>query len=208
MMRLYGELGWGSVLVEAQLVWYGFDYELERVGDLFESADARAKVAALNPVAQIPTLILDDGTVMTESAAITLYLADLAQSATLVPDAEEPQRAAFLRWLIFTVANIYPTYTYADDPARFVADPSARESFRQTVQDYAQHLYRILEQHASSPWFLGGRFSALDIYVCAMTRWRPRRPWFAEHAPRLTSIAVAADELPALKSVWAKNFEP
>lgn len=207
MMKLYGELGWGSVIVEAQLVWYGFDYELERVGDLFESADARAKVAALNPVAQIPTLMLDDGTVMTESAAITLYLADLAQSATLVPDPEEPQRAAFLRWLIFTVANIYPTYTYADDPSRFVADPKARERFRQTVQDYAQHLYRILEAHASSPWFLGGRFSALDIYVCAMTHWHPRRAWFAEHAPRLTSIAVAADALPALKPVWEKNFE-
>jgi hypothetical protein len=32
-----------------------------------------------------------------------------------------PERAKFLRWLVFIVANIYPTFTYADDPSRFVA---------------------------------------------------------------------------------------
>ncbi len=39
--RLFGEPGWGSVIVEAQLEWYGLEFEFERVGDLFESAEAR-----------------------------------------------------------------------------------------------------------------------------------------------------------------------
>ncbi len=73
-MKLYGELGWGSVLTEAQLDWYEIDYDFERVGDLFKSPGSRQKISEINPIAQIPTLVMDDGTVMTESAAITLHL--------------------------------------------------------------------------------------------------------------------------------------
>ncbi len=205
-MKLYGEPGWGSALVEAQLDWYGTEYDLERVGDLFESLHARQNLARINPIAQVPTLVLGDGTIMTESAAITLYLAELAQNDTLVPPAHSAQRAAFLRWLIFIVANIYPTYTYADDPARFVHSPDAQPSFRNTVNEYAIKMYVVLENHASQPWFLGERFSALDIYIGTMTRWRPGRAWFAEHAPKLFSIASATDEVDSLKATRQRNF--
>jgi GST-like protein len=181
--KLYGELGWGSAIVEAQLAWYGFDYELELVGDLFKSADARLRLEAVNPLAQVPTLVLADGTVMTESAAITLFLAETANDDSLVPRASDPLRPAFLRWLIFLIANVYPTYTYADDPARCV-----------------------LERQAGEPWFFGTRFSALDLYVTVMTRWRPRRAWFAEHAPRLFAIATKSEALDRLAAVWRRNF--
>ena len=77
MHKLFGRPGWGSVLVEAQLAWYGLAYETEDVEDLFASAQAREKLAAVNPLAQVPTLILPNGQVMTESAAITLHLADI-----------------------------------------------------------------------------------------------------------------------------------
>jgi len=53
--------------------------------------------------------------------------------------------------------------------------PAARAGFRATVDAYAQPLYAILDATARAPWFLGDRFSALDIYVAVMTRWRPGR---------------------------------
>jgi len=205
-LKLYGERGWGSAIVEAQLAWYGLEYELELVGDLFKSADARRRLESVNPLAQVPTLVLADGTVMTESAAITLYLADVANDDSLVPRAAHPLRPAFLRWLIFLVANVYPTYTYADDPSRFVAAKEAQQSFRDAVDRYACRLYSLLEREAREPWFLGGRFSALDVYLAVMTRWRPRRAWFEEHAPRLFAIATTTEALDRLAAVWRKNF--
>ena len=205
-LTLYGELGWGSAIVEAQLAWYGFEYELEQVGDLFKSADARRRLESVNPLAQVPTLVLADGTIMTESAAITLLLADMANDEALVPRAADPLRPVFLRWLIFLVANVYPTYTYADDPSRFVAASEAQRSFRDAVDRYTCRLYSLLERQAQEPWFLGDRFSALDIYVTVMTRWRPRRAWFAEHAPRLFAIATKTEALDPLAAVWQKNF--
>ena len=206
MYQLFGRKGWGSALTELQLGWYGLPYRFEEVGDLFTSEEARRELAKVNPVAQLPTLVLPDGTVMTESAAITLHLADVTGSTELVPPAGDPARPHFLRWLVFTVANIYPTFTYADDPARFVTGEAAQKTFRDSVDAYAIRLWRMMEDAAVGPWFLGERFSALDIYIAVMTRWRPRRAWFAENAPRLSAIALAAEAQPRLMEAWAKNF--
>lgn len=207
MYTLFGKPGWGSVLVEAQLGLYGLPYVLEDVGELFHSAEARAKLAAVNPLAQTPTLVLPGGRIMTESAAITLHLADITGKTTLVPSPDDAERAPFLRWLIFMVANIYPTFTYADIPDRFVPAESAK-AFRKTVDAYTQQLWRQMEDEAGAPWFLGDRFTALDIFIATMTRWRPQRPWFAAHCPRLYAIAASTDARPELTEIWQRNFPP
>lgn len=204
-MVLYAEPGWGSAIVEAQLAWYGLEVEIRRAGDLFEWPAARRALERVNPLGQIPALLLPDGQVMTESAAITLWLADHTGSDDLVPRADEPCRPGFLRWLVFLVAAIYPTFTFADDPARFVPDEPARPGFRAQVDAHAQRLWRIAEDAAGTPWFLGERLTAIDLYLAVMTRWRPRRPWFADNAPRLHAIAERADALPKLAAVWARN---
>jgi GST-like protein len=206
MYKLFARPGWGSVIVEAQLAWYGLPFEIEDVDDLFKSASARERLAEINPLAQLPTLLLPDGQVMTESAAMTLHLADATSSRALVPAPNEPCRPQFLRWLVFIVANVYPTFTYADDPARFVPGEEAQRAYRANVDRYAERLWALVEGGAGAPWFLGERFSALDIYVGSMTRWRPRRPWFAANAPRLHAIAAASDRLPELEAVWQRNF--
>ena len=204
-MRLFGEPGWGSAIVEAQLDWYGLPYDFERVGDLFKSAESRQRLSAVNPLAQIPTLVLADGSVLTESAAITLHLAELASSDSLVPSAGDAARVPFLRWLVFLVANVYPTYTYGDEPSRFVDGAEAAQSFRSYVDAYAKKLYSQLESAAGAPWFLGERFSALDIYICVMTRWRPKREWFATNTPNLAAIAARTEQVPQLVAWWGRN---
>ena len=211
---LYGNPGWGSAIVEAQLDVYGLPYRYEAVGDLFDSAAARERLLPLNPVAQVPTLVLGNdhgGRVMTESAAITLHLADLGGRDDLVPGAQAPERAAFLRWLVFLVANVYPTFTYADDPSRFVKAAEAQPGFRDEVNAYAKRLWQAVEVEAAAaggPWFLGARFSALDVFLAVMTRWRPGRDWFAANTPRLHQTAEAARALPALAPMMARNFPP
>jgi GST-like protein len=197
-MRLFGEPGWGSAIVEAQLDWYGIEYELERVGNLFKSAESRERLSAANPLAQIPTLVLADGAVLTESAEVT-------GKDSLVPRAADAARAPFLRWLVFLVANVYPTYTYGDEPSRFVEGEEAQKSFRSHVDAYAKKLYAVLEGVAGAPWFLGERFSALDIYVCVMTRWRPKREWFAANTPNLAAIAARTEQVPQLVACWGRN---
>jgi GST-like protein len=146
--------------------------------------------------------------VLTESAAITLLLAERMSQDSLVPSAGDSARAPFLRWLVYLVANVYPTYTYGDDPARFVAGEAAQRSFGEHVDAYRKKLYTVLEGVAGAPWFLGERFSALDLYVRVMNRWRPKRDWYAAHTPRLAAIADRTEQLPRLAACWQRNTLP
>ena len=204
-IKLYSRLGWGSAIVEAQLDWYGLPFIVEPVGDMLRDPEARRKIEGINPLAQLPTLVMPDGTVMSESAAITLLLADITGEDSLVPRPAARERAAFLRWLVFIVANIYPTFTYADVPARFVEVEAAQAPFVATLDAYRQKLWRQLADEASAPWFLGNRFSALDIFIAVMTRWGPKRPWFEKETPKLFAIARAVDALPQLADMWKRN---
>ncbi len=203
---LHGRLGWGSAIVEAQLAWYGLPFRMEDSGDLLASAAARDTLRSLNALAQVPVLVLPDGQVMTESAAITLHLADLTGRDDLVPGPKAPERAAFLRCLVFIVANVYPTFTYGDVPTRFVTAEAAAASFRSELDTYQRRLWTIVEGAAGTPSFLGERFSALDIYLSVMTRWRPGPAWFVENTPRVSVAALRTASLPTLAPVIERNF--
>jgi GST-like protein len=206
MYTLHARAGWGSAIVEAQLAWYGLPFAIAEVDDLFESAAARAALSKINPVHQIPTLLLPGGEMLTESAAITLHLADVTGSAELVPAPTEARRAAFLRWLVFLVANVYPTFTYSDDPARFVHVGAAQQPFRAALDAYRERLWLMVEAAAAAPWFLGERFSAIDLYLGVMTRWRPKRPWFDAHCLKLAASTRRVDAEARLAAVWRRNF--
>lgn len=204
--KLFGRPGWGSAIVEAQLAALGLPFEYEEVPDLFRSEEGRRNLAPYNPLAQVPTLLLPDGAVLTESAAITLHLAEASGRDDFVPAVGDPARPQFLRWLVFLVANLYPTFTYADDPRRFVRDEAAAKAFAEAVDEYRMRLWRVVAGAADSPWFLGARFSALDVYLATMTHWRPGRRWFQEQAPALAAIARRAGEDERFEAVWRHNF--
>ncbi len=163
-------------------------------------------LAPLNPLGQIPTLVMSDGTVMSESAAIILHLADVAPDANLVPPVDHPKRAAFLRWLVFLVAAVYPTFTFGDVPKRWVAgDEDAAKALRASTDEHRNMLWRYVEGHVAGPWFLGETWTALDLYMWPMTFWRPGRDWFKQNCPKLYAIGMAMDAEPLCKAVSKRN---
>jgi GST-like protein len=206
MYALIGYPGAGSSIVEAMLELADLTYKVEYV-DLEERPADRERLAALNPLVQVPVLTLPDGTVMTESAAIALYLAEQVPAAGLAPPVGDAARAPFLRWLVFLVANVYPMSTVGDVPAQWVSGDAAGQELRASTMAYREKSWRVVEANiAPQPWFLGQRFSALDLYVAVMTRWRPRRDWFKANCPKLHAIALAADREPRLVEIWRRNF--
>lgn len=188
-------------------MFYGLPFQLKRVGDLYEDPAARAAFLGVNPMGQVPALVLPSGQMMTETAAITLHLADLARSDLLVPGPDAPERAEFLRWLVFLVAAIYPAATYGDVPERFVpADQGA--AYRARVDALRMENWRVMEAVARAkggPWFLGPRMSAIDLYLLVMVHWRPGTAWFQAETPALWHAAQAAAALPALAPVIRRN---
>jgi len=203
---LFGVKGWGSAIAEGLLALCGAQFEMVEVEGFDAPSPARDRLLAYNPLAQVPTLVLPDGVVMRESAAIALLLAERHPAAALAPELGSADRPFFLRWLVWLVANVYPTFTYADYPERWVR--SEREDFAQSVGAYRRKLWSQLEAEVpAGPLTLGERFSALDVYLSVMTHWRPRRAWFARNCPRIHAIALNGDAHPVLGPVLRRNFD-
>ena len=150
--------------------------------------------------------MLPDGTVMTESLAMLHYIDDMAPQAGLIPPKGDALRPVFYRWAVFIIAAVYPTYTYGYDPKKWVPDEAASKLLRTSTDQHRQALWMQLEAEAKGPWFLGERFSALDLYMAVMTRWRPGILWFAKNTPKCVEIAKRATALPAVAPVMARNF--
>jgi len=205
MYRVYARPNWGSVFVEALLALA--DEPCERIDvDIRGNPADRAKLAAVNPLVQLPTIVTPDGTVMTESGAIALYIAERARPGLLAPPPGDALRAAWLRWQIFLVANVYASYLIDDMPARWADGEAAQASIKARADVFRRGLIEVVEQNCGAPWFLGARFTTIDVFVSVMTRWSPRRDWYRENCPKLHAIALAVDRMPALAEIWQYNY--
>lgn len=198
---LYGVRQWGSTIAEGMLAVAGIEYEFRDVTGFDQPGAARDRLLDLNPLAQVPTLVLPSGDVLTETAAIALLCADGCEA--LAPGPGHPLRARFLRLLVWLVAAVYPTFTYGDYPERWAA--GAPQDLRHSTDQARNDQYLWLATQCVGPHVLGERFSALDIYVACLIHWRPRRQWFEEHAPCLVRIAQAAAGMPAMREVLERN---
>jgi glutathione S-transferase len=94
----------------ANVVWMleevGVPYELRFV-DLMKGGHKSEELVALNPMGKLP-ILTDGDAVVTESAAIGLYLADRYSNGTLAPRVDDPRRGAYLRWSLFAPSVIEP----------------------------------------------------------------------------------------------------
>src|SRR5580765_7380525 len=84
----------------------GEPYELKYV-DMQKGAQKSPAMLALNPMGKLPVLV-DGDVVVTEAAAIALYLGDRYASGRLAPRVDDPRRAAYFRWSLFAPSVIEP----------------------------------------------------------------------------------------------------
>ncbi|KQW81761.1 glutathione S-transferase family protein [Brevundimonas sp. Root1279] len=204
---VYGAAGSGSVPVEAALTLIGVPYRVVEAAT-WEGEAERDKVAEVNPMRQIPALVLPDGEVMTESAAILIWLAERHPEAALGPEPGDPLRAQFLRWMAFVPAAIYAMYWVRDTPSRLAGDdPKAQaEIGRRTSERIADCWAKMESQITPGRFLLGDEPTVLDLYVATVSRFNPHRRRFHEVAPRIGQVMRRVDALPELKAFWAERF--
>ncbi|WP_291841536.1 glutathione S-transferase [Maricaulis sp.] len=205
---LYGKAGFGSVCVEAALELVGADYDFVEANPLGDEAEQR-RVRAINPAGQVPALILPDDSVMTESAAILIWLGDRYPDAGLAPATDAPERAEYLRWMLFLASSVYSTFTLSDGPERFHPDPATHETLLAMANQRRSDMWTLMNDAfdgAPGPFLLGDSLSLLDVYVAMMSRWDPGRAAFEATSPALLPAVEATEADPLVAEVWARNF--
>lgn len=205
-LTLYGSKASGSTAVEAALTLLGVPYALVE-GATWASAQARERVAPMNAMRQIPTLVLPDGEIMTESAAILIYLADLYVDARLAPRPEAPERRQFLRWMVFVSSAIYSLHWIKPDVARIGAPQRSRASVVDAVHERIAFCWHHMDsQLQPGRYLLGDDLSVLDLYVTVVSRFGPWRERFCEVAPGMAPVVRRVDEDPRLAAFWRERF--
>ncbi len=185
----------------ANAVWMleevGVPYELRYV-DIMAGAQKAPDLVALNPMGKLP--ILTDGeVVVTELAAIGLYLADRHSYGELAPRVDDPARGTYLRWSFFAPSVIEP-----GSMAKM-----AGWTFREGQAGWGSHdamLSAIESAISPGPFILGDKFSMADVVFGGTVRYMMRFKML-EPRPAFTAYAERLAARPALVRAEARNAE-
>lgn len=173
----------------------GVPYEL-KVVDILKGAQKGPELTAKNPMGKLPTLV-DGDVVVTEAAAIALYLADRYAPGRLAPALDAPERGTYLRWSFFTPSVIEPA-VMAKSSGWTVKEVSAGWGSYQAMLCAAESAI------AGKPYVLGEQFSMADVVLGGMLRFLIGFKQI-ESTPTFAAYVARLDERPAFQRAEARN---
>lgn len=204
---LYGTRGSGSAAIEMVLRACGAHWSHVDAAS-WKPNSAVEELRRVNPLVQIPTIVLPDGTVLTESAAILIHLATAHPSASLLPESSS-SKAQAIRGLIFVAANCYSAVSVVDFPSRWTvaSAESAHDDVRRAARQRLFHHWDIFaDSFTADPYLSGARPGALDYLVAVVSMWckarehiATSRPFFSETLQRIETHDSVA---PTFREHW------
>jgi GST-like protein len=207
MLKLFGTQGSGSAAIECALAHCGLPYTVVRAST-WEADSAQAELAQHNPLGQIPTLVLEDGTVLTESAAILIHLGLQHPKSGLLPSAASA-RALALRGLVFIASNCYSAISIGDSPERWTLSTAKDEHdlVRQAARRRLHHHWDVFaDTFVGQPYLSGAAPGALDYLAAVVSKWSGTRPHLAKSRPRFLETLKLIEADAGVAKVFARHW--
>ncbi|MCP5269491.1 MAG: glutathione transferase GstA [Zoogloeaceae bacterium] len=163
-MKLYYSPGACSLSPHIVLCEAGLHHELIKVDLKTKMTQNGDDFLATNPKGYVPTLVTDEGEVLTEGPAIVQYLADLVPDSRLAPANNTMARVRLQEWLNFISTEVHKGFSplFRNAPAEW------QEIVRATL---AQRFALIAETLDKQPYVLGEQFSVADAYLFTVLGW-------------------------------------
>jgi glutathione S-transferase len=175
----------------------GEPYQLEFV-DIMKGGQKQSPVVDLNPMGKIPVLV-DGEAVVTENAAIALYLADRYASGRLAPRLDDPRRGTYLRWSLFAPSVIEPGLMAK-------AGGWDYRSMAAGWGDYEAMIKAMEHAIAGRDYVLGDMFSIADVIFGGTIRFLLQVGSLAP-SPAFSAYAQRLGARPACQRADARNAE-
>jgi glutathione S-transferase len=158
-----------SMVTLNALIEAGLEYELNVV-NIFSGEQKSPDYLKIHPGGKVPALQIEDR-VLTENAAILLYLDSIAPDAELLPQSSDSfERAQFVSELIWCSSSFHPAIRQVRMAMRFTdGDPSG---VRAKGVEFSQAMFAQVEARVSkNDWWFGDTWSIVDVYInwCVMT---------------------------------------
>lgn len=120
---------------------------------------------AINPKGQVPALLLDDSTLITEGVAIMQYVADNAPESQLLAPVGTLPRYKTLEWLNFIATELHKGFTP-------LFRPGTPEEYKPTVRALLEKkLQYVNDTLSQQEWISGAHFTVADAYLFTVLRW-------------------------------------
>ena len=211
MLTLYGKRGSGSASAEAALIIADVPFRIVETAS-WERNDAFEALLKINPLGQIPTLLLADGSALSESAAILMHVGLTYPQSGLLPQ-DPAARAQALRGLVFIAANCYAAISVIDFPERWCADADNDEVVKQRIRAGARaRLHRHWEMFAdlfpARPWLGGRELGALDLLAAVVSKWSGVRKHLEQKRPTFFATLQRIEAHPKVAPVFAHHWPP
>lgn len=207
MYTLYGTRRSGAASTELALKRCGVAYEVIDAAS-WKPKSAVDELARANPLRQIPTLILPDGSVMTESAAILIHLG-LAFPKSGLLSTRRTVRAQQIRGLVFIAANCYSAISIRDYPARWTTATGKQEMERLregTKRRLHRHWEIFADTFPATPWLSGREPGALDYLAVVVSKWAGTRSHLAKARPDFHKLLLRIETHASARKVIEAHF--
>lgn len=161
---------------------------LERTELASKLVDNGENLFAINPMGQVPTLVTDEGRVLTESSAVLTFLADRVPGKKLAPPAGDSERYELTRWLSFLSNEVHKKCLWP------IFAPDVPDALKDFARSSAPKPLAVLEARLTGrDTLLGDQFSVADaflIWVLLVTR----------------AAKISLDDFPALRGYYKRHL--
>jgi glutathione S-transferase len=135
----------------------GLPVQLERTELASKRIEGGTDLFSINPMGQVPTLITDDGRMLTENTAVLSYLAD---RAGLAPARDDFARYELTRWLSFVATEVHKK------GLALIFAPDVPEPVKDFARSAIHKPLAVAEAQLSTrEVLLGEQFSVADAYL-------------------------------------------
>ncbi|MGO4387356.1 glutathione transferase GstA [Microvirga sp. 2YAF29] len=164
-MKLYYAPGACSLAPHIVAREAGLPISLVKVDIPKNLTETGEKFRAINPKGYVPAIVLQDGFLLTETAAIIQYLADQQPESGLAPANGTTERYRLIEWLTFISSELHKGFSPLWNPA-------TPDSLKIAAKDRLATRFAYLDETFGKQAFLMGEtFTVADAYLFTIMNW-------------------------------------
>jgi len=204
-MKIYYARGTISIVVAITLEEAGLEYEPVKVS--FATAEqTKPDYLGLNPKGRVPTLVLDDGTILTETGALLEYIAAVQPDATLVP--QQPTDAAHMRGVMYYLAStMHVAHAHKMRGSRWADQQSSWDDMAAKAPETMAACADYVQSHCLRGDFVTGEtLSLADPYLFVVCNWLAGDGVDPADYPKIDAFLSRMEARDSVKAVRTKGM--
>ena len=204
-MKLFYADGTISIAPAIALLEAGLDHDLARI-DFSQATQTKSEYLAINPKGRVPALVLEDGSVLTETGALLDFIAAVAPQASLVPDA--PKDGAHMRSVMYYLAStMHVAHAHKMRGSRWSDKPESHADMAAKVPENMRTCAVYVEAEClRGDYVCGANFTIADAYLFIVCNWLAGDGVTVSDFPKITAFMARMERRDSVKSVRAKGM--